>query len=179
MKRIHQIIVLGILFLLLQSCCNTVNDNISIRDNLIINNNKFLGEWYSVERVVPFESILKIDSNFNFTYEGGACVSRFGSNGYWISNDDTLILNSVMPKNCYYIEKFGMNCKITMIGELPEPRTTSKKDCVPTTDSVFILFENEKFIINDSVLIYIQKPNRLCPDINDDFTRKNGYGEYR
>jgi len=170
MKNLH-IVLLGILLLLLQNCSNTINQDKGILDSLSVRSNEFLGEWYSVDRATPYDAVLKIDSNNSFAYEGAACVSRFFSNGHWILNGDTLILNSVIPQRCYYLDKFGVGCKIAKIGEPFEPLATSIRGCVPSTDSVFNIFENEKFVIKDSVLMHIPKPNNLCPDVKDDFTR--------
>jgi len=171
MKNLH-IVLLGILLFLLQNCCNITNQDKTFHDSLSVRSNEFLGEWYSVDREYPFESILKIESNYNFTYEGAACMSLFFSNGHWILNEDTLILNSVIPQRCYYLDKFGVGCKIAKIGEPFEPLATSIKECVPSTDSVFSIFEDEKFIVRDSLLLLLQKPNRLCPNVKDDFIRK-------
>ena len=173
MKHIHHIVLLGVLFFLLQSC-NTANKDKSIPNDLNISNNEFFGEWYSVKRMIPFEAVLKIDSNYIFTYEGVTCISNFGSNGYWIINDDTLILNSIKPKSCYYLDNFGVNCLMTNINDSTmSKKVTLIKDCIPKEiDYRYILFENEKFIIKDNALMHIQKPNNFCPDIKDDFTRK-------
>ncbi len=171
MKHIH-IVLLGFSFFILQSCCNTANENESIYANLNINNNDFIGEWYSVKRTYPFGAILKIDSNFIFTYEGGACVSRFGSNGYWVLDDDTLILNSNKSENCYYLSNFGVNCLTIKTNDSTiSTRETSIKGCIPEFPNEYVIFDNEKFIIKDSVLTHIQKLKNLCSDIKDDFTR--------
>ena len=53
----------------------------------------------------------------------------------------------------------------------PSGLKTSIKDCIPSSIDQYILFNNEKFLIEDSVLTYIQKLNALCPEIKDNFTR--------
>ena len=168
------LILLGVLFIFFQSCFNTAN-NKTISENLTTNHCEFFGEWLSIERDYPFDATLKIDSNYYFTYEGGACVSRFSSNGYWVLDNDTLILNSNKPEDCCYLSNFGVNCLTIKINDsVILKRGTSIKDCVPEQINYeFIFFENEKFIINNGFLMHIQKPNNLCPNIKDDFTRKN------
>ena len=144
---------------------------------LIKSDNKFLGKWYSVKRGYPFSATLEIDSNHYFIYAGGACDSRFGSRGNWQLNFDTLILNSFYPKDCYYIFEFGVSRAIPPppdeFGNFPRyERLTSIKDCKPDTDSTYFLFINEKFIIEDSVLIHILKPDAYPHDkAKDNFTR--------
>ena len=139
---------------------------------LINNDNRFLGKWYSVKRPYPFGVTLEIDTNYYFIYAGGACDSRFGSKGEWLLNGDTLILNSFEPEKCYFTSEFGENCTIVTKDFIPELKT-SIKGCKPETDTTYYLFTNEKFIIEDSVLTHIQKPNVLCPEIKDNFSRTN------
>jgi hypothetical protein len=170
MKKTRFLISIGILVLFLQSCCNR-NEGYNIQDNSNMNNNEFLGEWYSVERMIPFGAVLNIDLNYNFTYEGGACVSRFGSKGQWIIENDTLILNSTYPEKCYYIINFYENCVIIDPDDLPisKKAATSIKDCTPELLYEYVIFDNEKFIIKDSVLIHIQ--NNQCIEATNNFTK--------
>ena len=169
-RNIRYIVLLGIFFLFLQSCCNKNNDK---------NVSNFLGKWHSVERDYPFSAVLLIDSDYNFRYFGGACVVRFSSNGNWMLNNDTLILNSVKPEECYYLRNF-VNClpPLKIIDEFGsiiddfdsndsvkynDIDMVSMQDCVPESINYYVLFENEKFVIKDSALIHIQNPNNLCP----------------
>jgi len=169
MKSINYIILLGFLSLFLQSCWNT-HQKENTNDDLI--NNEFLGEWYSVERIIPFGAVLTIDTDYSFIYEGGACLSSFGSKGNWTLNNDTLILNSIEPEECYYISDFGGNCILITIDDTTSfKREISIKDCVPDNiDYDYIIFKNEKFIIKDSVLTYITQPDTIC-NIKNDFIR--------
>ena len=174
MNKNELTILVGILFLLLQSCCNHKNESKNTHTNLNMIHNEFLGEWYSVERMQPFGAVLNIDSTYNFTYEGGACVLRFGSKGQWILQNDTLILNSIESEECYYTGNFGEDCVIIDIDDLsiPKKRATSIEGCTPELLYEYIIFDNEKFIIKDSVLIHIQKPIYQCADAMNNFTRE-------
>jgi hypothetical protein len=181
MRKTFYFILLGVLFLFLQSCCNNEKRSKNIYNDLDLNNNKFLGEWYSVEREQPFGAVLTINSNYNFTYVGGACVLHFDAKGQWVLQNDTLILNSTDPEKCYYIINFDDDC----VEIDPKDLTTSKswgtsiEGCTPESPDAYVIFENEKFIIRDSVLMHIQKPNKLCPEIKNDFTRKMNTDDYR
>ena len=169
------ILILSILAFVASSCGRS--NKTAETDNYIevIIDNPFLGKWYSVERIIPFSATLDIDSNYNFIYEGGACEARFLSKGYWVLNGDTLVLNSFEPEDCYYISEFGKNHIVIPIDTFPyfafEVRT-SIEDCIPIDYYEYIVFTNEKFIIEDSVLTHIRrKPNLMWPEIKDNFTR--------
>ena len=167
MKKINYIILLGVLFLLLQNCCNNKNESKSIHNNLKMSDNKSLGEWYSVDNRCPFEAVLTIDSNYNFTYAGGGCVWRLHSKGRWIINEDTLILNSADPEECYYIGNFSDFGKIITLDDTLKV-VTSIAGCTPKLPDEYIIFDNEKFIIKDSALIYTQNPI----EVRTNFTRR-------
>ena len=151
-----------------QSSTNTKKDNIT---ELRIDDNKFLGKWHSVKRPYPYGATIEICSNYNFIYIGGACDSRFGSKGDWLLNGDTLILNSFEPEECYFISEFGVNCIIVTEDFIPPELKTSIRGCKPDTDYDYRCFINEKFIIEDSVLIHIRKTIALCPEITDNFIK--------
>ena len=163
----NKIFILSIIVLIAGSCGQRRKSN-----NAEL---QFLGEWYSVERDYPFSATLKIDSNHNFIYTGGACILHFRSKGKWRLNGNTLILNSFEPKKCCFISEFGVNCSSIILNDSipfePSGLKTSIKDCIPSSIDQYILFNNEKFLIEDSVLTYIQKLNALCPEIKDNFTR--------
>ena len=168
MKRLH-IVLIGVLVLLLQSCCNT---NIPSETQNELENNYYLGEWYSVKRITPFGATLRIDSSYTFNYEGGACLMNFGAKGIWNLNGDTLLLNSFEPEGCYYLLEFEPDFTVININDsiFPKPPTT-KENCTPVIDYYYIQFRNARFLIIDSVLTHIPKVPKLCSDIRDDFIR--------
>jgi hypothetical protein len=169
-----KILILSI-FVFSVSGCGQTNTSVK-KDNhtkFINSDNAFLGEWYSVKRPYPFGATLEIGLNHNFIYEGGACDYHFMSKGEWLLKDDTLILNSFEPKECYFISEFGVKCTIITSDFTPPERKTSMKGCKPNTEREYILFKNEKFIIEDSLLTHIQKTNTFCPGhVKDNFTKK-------
>jgi len=162
--------LLGVLFLVLQSCCNNEKGNDNIYDDLDLMNNEFLGEWYAVEGIIPFSATLVIDSNYTYTYEGGGCLMYLGSEGIWACNGDTLLLNSYEPEECFYLQEFDEICMEFEINDSSTYRKirTTKEGCTPEKYWYqYVIFKNVKFLIIDSVLTHIP----LCPDVRDDFTR--------
>ena len=170
MRKIGLAISLSVLFFLLQSCNNAAREGNSEQEV----DNDFLGWWWSVDnRVYPFAATLFIGSDYNFRYYGGACMAHFFSDGYWEINNDTLILNSIKPKGCFYLERFGT--LITRIRDEDGRPMTTMGDCTPRWwDFQFVVFENEKFIIEDSILVHIRKQHH-CIDERNDFTREWNY----
>jgi lipocalin len=81
-KLLLRTLYLSVLLLLIIQSCSNINILSSIQNEAP--SNSYLGEWYSVARIQPFGAILSIDSNYTFTYEGGACVLHFASKGQWI-----------------------------------------------------------------------------------------------
>lgn len=164
--------------MILASCGNI--DKKTIPDDEL-KENQYIGEWQTIEGKYIFEAALKIDSNHNFTYEGGACLLHFSSEGSWIIIDDTLIINSFDCEECRYLSKFSEIGEIVVIIEnetsikISHPKSTSIEDCEPAyPDEEYVIFNQEKFLIKDSVLTYIQKTDNSCR-INDEknnFIRK-------
>ena len=159
-KNIHLFILL---LFLIQSCCNTSTHSVI---QSAIQNNNYLGEWYSVERITPFGATLRIDSNYTFNYEGGACVMHFGSKGIWRLNEDTLILNSIEPEECYYLFEFNPVC-FDLTDSFIYLKTRTTKEGLPPINYEYVLFKDVKFLIIDSVLTHIP----LCPQVKNDFIR--------
>jgi len=167
----NKILFLGLIFSFIY--CQNFEEEVILEEQ--IKENPYLGIWHSVERVIPFGAYLKIDSNYNFTYSGGACVARFFSKGSWTITDDTLFLNSFEPEECYYLSEFGINCRSFDDDYQP---TTSIKGCKPSDIKEYVIFNQEKFIIKDSILTHIQKPNNLCPEIKDNFNKESDIRKY-
>jgi len=153
---------------LLQSCCNTGTETQTEQNN-------YIGDWRCVKRAYPYNAVLKIDSSYSYTYTGGFCTSWFESKGDWTIKDDTLILNSFEPEECYYLREFGVNWVIVDLESSTIPKQkTSIEDCKPSIrDYEYIIFTNEKFIIKDSLLTHIQNPNNCCLETKDNFTKIN------
>lgn len=169
MKRYSFLFLLLVLLFLFS--CRSSNKEIVNNDNLI--ESEFIGEWCSVKRIIPYTAYLKIDSSYNFSFEGGTCSMRFYSKGSWILNSDTIILNSFKPTGCYYISDFEVTCTIvdTSSSNIGNPYKTSIKDCAPDEGDEYVLFNQEKFIIQNDTLIHVRKTINICPEIKDNFTR--------
>ncbi|MCL1942985.1 MAG: hypothetical protein FWF54_05490 [Candidatus Azobacteroides sp.] len=149
-------------------CCHNSDKKTIGYDKSNENKYKYTGEWISVERPIPYHAVLKIDSSFNFTYEGGACLLAFSSKGNWTLNSDTLILTSFKPTECCYISDFGVNCFA-----FDPAKPDSIKDCIPEKIYyLYIILNREKFLIKDSILIHMRKTDNICPEIKDDFIKK-------
>ena len=109
----------------------------------IITPNKFARVWYSID------GYLKINSANTFEYVRYTCISQSKSKGKWQILNDTLILNSITPNGCYFIENFKIEPPkdtITLI-----PMLKSKKDCQPNIG--YVILKNEKFYLKDTLLM--------------------------
>ena len=107
--------------------------------------NKFIGIWYSAN------ASLKIESDSTFLYTRFICVSSSTSYGKWTVKKDTLILNNVEPKGCYFYERWIINSLITN-DTLNKKRP---KNCNPNIGFVFI--KNEKFNLVKHDLKYLAR----------------------
>jgi hypothetical protein len=162
-KKSLQLVLISSTLAVFCSCCQTFDKKTTIEEE--IKENPYLGKWYSVKRIYPFGAVLKIDSNYNFIYEGGYCIQHFSSKGSWTLSGDTLILNSFEPERCYNLNEFCVvgGTFINLDSNEVEilSRQTSIKRCEPDAEYEYIVFKQEKFIIEDSVLTYIRKPDDL------------------
>lgn len=112
--------------------------------------------WYAID------GELKIDSNNTFEYKRSTCVSISVSKGNWRISNDTLILNSFPAKGCYFIEEFDIKTSMKTLNY--HLRKITEKDCEP--NSGYVLFNNEKFYIIDSLLISKKSANKVDGNYN-------------
>lgn len=133
MTKTPYLLILSTIILLL-SCRNDKNK---------ILENKFEYKWYSLD------GNLTIKNDKTFEFNRFTCISQSISKGYWKILNDTLILNSYDPKDCYFKEDFIIFPPNT---KKHYPRKTIK-NCKPNIG--YVKFKNEKFHIKDSILIYI------------------------
>ena len=137
---------------------------------------KFTKTWYDTEYIIPGRTTLKINPDFTFNYSATGCMWRCLSKGKWNLNKDTLEFNSTTSDTCYNMfpfadcPKFGENKKFI----------TTIANCTAETETVFIIFKNEKFYLKNDSLVYIQKKKSDCPPIEMKFAktekiRKKGY----
>ena len=136
------------------------------------NNNepKFIKTWESVRVAFPYKAYLKINKDYTFNFNGGACLSRFYSKGKWKEKNDTIILNSIVPSKCLYTMEFGINC-VKFNADNNLYRETTIKNCEPNNGEEYVNFKNEKFYIKSDTLKFIAK-QKNCPTRNDFFLKK-------
>lgn len=134
-------------------------------------NSKFVKVWFDTIKRVPFFSKLEIKQNRTFKYVGGACTASWSSEGCWIMKNDTIILNSVKPKECVYLSEYGTKCKT--IDEIRKNGSEiSSKNCTPDYSyQDFEVFKNEKFYIQNDTLIHV-KQNKKCEGIDIAYSNK-------
>jgi hypothetical protein len=125
---------------------------------------KFIGSW-NIKTEIPYSAKLNLKKNQTFTYSGGAFNQPFHSNGNWIVINDTLILKSKIPDECFFMKKFGYIC-YEVKDSLKIKDQTTIPNCKPKNyDSNFINFEDTKFIFKNDSLIYLINKFDNCPDI--------------
>lgn len=131
---------------------------------------KFVKVWFDTVRSYPFTAKLTINKNKTFEYRGGACTSSFGSKGIWKIENDTIILNSIKPKECMYKIDFGLIC------EKPSGDDYKTiKGCDPKSENTYENFENEKFYFRNDTLIHKNDENDKianCPKLKIAFSDK-------
>lgn len=107
-----------LLTILLTSCGEKVKP-------MKIETSNFIKSWYDTIQGYPYESELKIKQNNTFEYLSGACTYRSLSEGTWEIKDDTLILNSIPARDCFYLTEYGTLCKTKE--EIVKKRARKKK----------------------------------------------------
>ena len=124
----------------------------------------FVRTWFDTVRIVPFSEKLEIRQNQTFKFVGGACTSRWWSEGEWILKNDTIVLNSFKSKKCNYLRDYGAMCR-TIEQIKINGRELSIKDCKPDSDDDYVMFINEKFYILNDTLVHV-KQNKKCEGID-------------
>ncbi len=153
MKRILPFFVLFILF----NCSKSA-------DNKLKKDKEFIRDW-KVVRYPYSNAVLSLFGNNEFKYYETRHTSELYSEGLWSIKNDTLILNSLRPNDCLYIDDFSLNEKETF-----ESIKTTLKNCIPQPNSKFFTeFNNSKFIIKNDSLIYL--------NLNVEY--KKEYGNYK
>lgn len=143
------------LLALLLICCNK-------------NESKFIGIW-NVKTRIPYSAKLTLNENHSFSYNGGACLSRFQSNGNWKIVNDTLILKSNLPNECFYTSKFGYIC-YEIKDSLKIRNQTTIPNCKPkNVEYEFVNFQDDKFVLKSDSLVYLTDKDDNCCDENNRF----------
>ena len=143
------------LFVVLLICCNR-------------NESKFIGIW-NIKTRMPYSAKLILNENHTFSYKGGACLSLFESNGNWKIVNDTLILKSKLPNECFHTSKFGYIC-YEIKDSLKIRNQTTIPNCKPKkTGYTFINFLDDKFVLKKDFLVYLIDKYDNCADDNNKF----------
>lgn len=155
----------GLIVILFWNCNQTKN---SEKINNILNKNQFVGQWKSLKRPFPFSSVLTINDDSTFYYNFGACTSSGFSNGKWVIKTDTIILTSFEVDACLYIEThFETEClpviDIEENEDLEDQVTISDK-CQPEFFEYYVIFNEERLIIENNKLKHIPKNPDSCPE---------------
>ena len=140
-------------------------------------NSKFVKVWFDTVRSSPFMAKLTINKNKTFEYRGGACTSSFGAKGIWRVENDTIILNSIKPKECMWKHDFGLFCLTfeEMKAANIEEDNKTIKDCEPKSEDSYENFENEKFYFRNDTLIHKNDEKdkmKNCPNLKIAFSDK-------
>lgn len=123
----------------------------------------FVKTWYDTEMVIPYMASLEINKDHTFKFTGGACTASFHSYGNWIEKNDTLILNSILPKECFQINEFGKMCYSKE--EIEKIRFTKTiADCEPKNDDSFENFKDEKFYLRNDSLVLKKDKKEKCTE---------------
>jgi hypothetical protein len=133
-------------------------------------NSKFVKVWFDTVRSYPFKAKLVIKKDKTFEYSGGACTSSFGAKGIWKIENDTIILNSIKPKEYMWKHDFGLICE-----KLTDNNYKTIKDCEPKGEDSYENFENEKFYVRNDTLIHKNDENdkmKNCPKSKIAFSDK-------
>ena len=126
--------------------------------------NTFIKDW-KVVRYPYSNATLTLLNNNEFKYHETGHTSESYSEGIWNIKNDTLILNSLRPIKCLYIDDFSLNTKETY-----ESMITTITNCLPEASSIiFTEFSNSQFVIKKDSLIYL--------NLNKDY--KKQYGNYK
>jgi hypothetical protein len=127
-------------------------------------NSEFVRTWFDTVRTHPFSEKLDIMQNRTFKLTGGACTAGWSGEGSWKLKNDTIILNSLKPKECVYLNEYAAMCRT--IEEIRKyGRETSIKGCRPDSDNDYEMLINEKFYIKNDTLIHV-KQNKKCEGID-------------
>lgn len=154
MKRILPFFILFIPFTTFFNCSKSA-------DNKLKKDNEFVRDW-KVVRYPYSNATLTLLKNNEFKYSESGHITQIYSEGLWRKNKDTLILNSLRPNDCLYIDDFSLNEK-----EAFESMKTTMKNCNPKPNSkIFTEFNNSKFIIKSDSLIYL--------NLNIEYKKENG-----
>lgn len=83
----------------------------SCKKNNAVDVSQLYGLWKIKSNPMETRESLNLNTDKTFTYKSSGHIAESFSFGKWEVVKDTLILNSVMPKECYYVLSFDEKCK--------------------------------------------------------------------
>ncbi|MEN2436604.1 hypothetical protein AAH994_14400 [Weeksellaceae bacterium A-14] len=121
---------------------------------------KIVNNW-NIKRDAYAKGNLILNENRTFQFTEKSHLSETFSSGNWKIENDTIFLNSKMPKECLYVNNFKPYCEDKYV-VFKEKIETTIENCEPKNFTKFYTaFQNEKFIFKNDSLIYIN-PNKNC-----------------
>ena len=151
-------IIISVIFILFAFGCSKVENN------KFETTESFIRDW-KVVRYPYSNATLTLLNNNEFKYEETGHITELYSEGIWNKKGDTLMINSLRPNKCLYVDDFSLNNEDTF-----EAMVTTINNCLPEPNAkMFTEFSNEKFIIKKDSLIYL--------NLNKDYKQK--YGNYK
>ncbi|MDF2832773.1 hypothetical protein [Chryseobacterium indoltheticum] len=159
MKIFRLFIYFSIIFLILFSCKKNNPADVS----------QLYGLWKIKSDSMGTKESLNLNTDKTFTYKSSGHIAESFSFGKWEVVKDTLILNSVMPKECYYVLSFGGKCKSSHLFTDELIRKTILECESPALNNFFIEFENSKIIITKDSLVY-KITHKNCKEVPYEIT---------
>ncbi|MFL9832839.1 hypothetical protein [Chryseobacterium terrae] len=143
-----------IIFLALFSC----------KKNNAVDISQIYGLWKTKSGATYTKESFNLNADKTFTYKSSGHISESFSFGKWEVVKDTLILNSVMPKECYYLLSFDGKCESSHIIKDELIYKTIDECESPVPNNFFIEFKSSKFIITKDSLVH-KITHKNCEEI--------------
>ena len=121
---------------------------------------KIIGNW-KIKNNEYDKEYLEINSDNTFYYKGVGHLNESFAKGRWKVVNDSLVLNSITPKECLYVVNFGTYCEHANI-VIEEKINTTFDDCEPQTISkLYKAFNDTRFILKKDTMFYVEV-NKNC-----------------
>ncbi|MCX8532472.1 hypothetical protein [Chryseobacterium luquanense] len=108
--------------------------------------------------------VLIFNTDKTFTYKSVGHIAESFSHGNWNIREDSLILNSIMPNECFYVFPFIEKCKSSHALTDELIYKTNLECESPASNKFFIEFKNSKFLIKKDSLIHFLA-NKNCEEV--------------
>ena len=120
---------------------------------------EFVGTWI-IDGIPYSKAKITFSKNHTFEYVEKNDFSNSNSNGKWEIRKDTLILNSVFPNECLYVNNFLQSCNDEQAIVVKPFIETTIINCRPKNIKKFFRkFDDTKFVKDSNSLVFIPKGN--------------------